>query len=751
MWVSLNKLRVVLIVALSARAGICAQDRRPSPVTEAPLARTWVARDYGGGPINLAVAQHPKTGLVYVGNGRGLLEFDGALWRMIPLPDHGPARALAIDADGAIWICSYNEIVRLQPDATGEWRAVSVLDQAPASARSVEFLNQALVTPLGLCFTERNHVLLFPPQERARVWRSEQPLQRVWWMDGALHVTVVGRGVVRLQGGGPLTAVPVEVTAGPALDLTQLKVFEAREVGAGRTLLATARGPAVWDARGRTVRLLAAGAAFFATEEASAGALLSGGRMAFASERNDFAIFNDDGVVLKHSSGHPALASGRAQAIAEDREGGIWVAKVSGVARLQFNHVAVADAAGGGAPVVFVRRVVAAPDRVVFSGFGGDPPAAPALMPEHSTLRFELAAPTFRMDVRGRAGAEFRTKLDGRDRDWTPWTTEARREFTGLAAKSYVFRAQARDLAGGTGPEVALAFARPHQWWLTPWAWAAYTLGGLALMGAGHLLGGIVQRRRARQLEAVVAARTEELTRSNAELARLRQLDLDEKVAARLGEEKARLEVLRYQLNPHFLYNALNSVYSLVLTAPPAAASMVLRLADFCRVALERQTEDITTVGAEFDKLTTYLAIEKVRWGDSLVISVVADEAVRRATIPPFLLLPLVENAIKYGGATSPDQLQVRVSAAIDPDQALRFEVANSGTWIGPGTPAMVSSSGIGLANLRQRLQRHYPGAHVLAIEHGAGWVRVALKLAANPLPIAATVVNRDAKLEFHI
>src|SRR5262245_16794073 len=138
-----------------------AQDGAGPRVVDAPLARTWNARDYGGGPICLAVVQHPKTGFVYVGNGRGVLEFDGAHWRMIPLPDHGPARGLAIDDAGTIWICSYNEIAVLRPDAIGELQAVSVLDQLPEGARSVEFLNQALNTPLGMSFTERNHVLLF--------------------------------------------------------------------------------------------------------------------------------------------------------------------------------------------------------------------------------------------------------------------------------------------------------------------------------------------------------------------------------------------------------------------------------------------------------------------------------------------------------------------------------------------------------------------------------------------------------------
>jgi hypothetical protein len=360
-----------------------------------------------------------------------------------------------------------------------------------------------------------------------------------------------------------------------------------------------------------------------------------------------------------------------------------------------------------------------------------------------------LAAAAFAPDYRGRPGVQYRTRLAGFDSGWTAWSPEPWRDFTNLAHGRHVFHVQAGDRAGRPGPEAVLAFVIATPWWRTPWAWTGYAGAAvLAVLGLVALRTHALHRRAA-LLEATVAARTEELRRSNAELARLHRLELDAKTAARLGEEQARLEVLRYQLNPHFLYNALNSVYSLVLTAPPAAANMVLRLADFCRVALERHNEETTTVGAEFDKLTTYLEIEKVRWGDSLHLAIEAGEEVRRATIPPFLLLPLVENAIKYGGATSPEDLRVRVAANLEADHSLTFVVANSGEWVGGDAAIAVKSSGIGLANLRQRLQRHYPDAHKLAIDHGGGWVSVKVRIARAPVPAGAAAVAGDGKTHF--
>lgn len=343
-------------------------------------------------------------------------------------------------------------------------------------------------------------------------------------------------------------------------------------------------------------------------------------------------------------------------------------------------------------------------------------------------VRFEFSAASFVSDHRGRPVVRYRTQLAGLESDWSAWSAEAWRDFTRLPAGRYTFRVQASDQAGRVSEEATVAFVVAAPWWRTRWAWVAYVA-----MVAGMVLGVVrlrtrALRRRAARLEEVVAARTEDLRRSNAELERLHRLELSEKAAARLAEEEARLEVLRYQLNPHFLYNALNSIYSLALTTPPAAASMVLRLADFCRVALDRRHEERTTVGAEFDKLTIYLEIEKVRWGDTLHVAVEAEPAAREAALPPFLLLPLVENAIKYGGATCADELHVKVSAQQTSD-ALVLTVANTGSWVERKPGANASISGIGLTNLRQRLQRCHPNAHEVSIATAGGWVVVTLKL----------------------
>lgn len=248
-----------------------------------------------------------------------------------------------------------------------------------------------------------------------------------------------------------------------------------------------------------------------------------------------------------------------------------------------------------------------------------------------------------------------------------------------------------------------------------------FLLFTVAVAGVGLGLGTVVSRRD--EAEARLAA-------SNAELDRLRRLEFDEKIAAQLAEEKARLEVLRYQLNPHFLYNALNSVYGLLFENARGAGDMVLRLAEFCRATLTRPADTFPTLGAEVEALRGYLDVEKVRWGDNLMVEFAVAPEVEAVRLPPFLLLPLVENAIKYGSRTSPGVLRVAVRSRREAGE-LVIEIANTGEWLDPSV-VRPDSTRIGLENLRQRLQRYYPDAHRFTVDAREGWVTVTVRLARD-------------------
>jgi hypothetical protein len=388
-------------------------------------------------------------------------------------------------------------------------------------------------------------------------------------------------------------------------------------------------------------------------------------------------------------------------------------------------------------PRATVRRILTPQGQLLWADgatFAAGPPPAPpglALPATANALRVLLAAPAFAPDHLGRARLSFRTYLEGLDKEWTPWSAETQRDFTNLPYRRFSLQVQARTADGRTGPVATLALAIAPPWWLTAWARAGY-----ALLASAAIFGLVrwrtrVLRRRNEQLEQTVARRTEELRQSNAQLARLHAIERDEKLAARLGEEKARLEVLRYQLNPHFLFNALNSVCAQIIHEPGAARSMVVRIADFCRQTLHRPAggQEGTSIGEELKMLQAYLAIEQSRLGELLTVEIAADPAVEDFRLPPLLLLPLVENAVKYGSATSAERVGIRL--AIRPDgEGVAIALANTGRWLPAGTHT-THSTGIGLENLRQRLARHYPGAHEFTTEDRDGWVTVRLRLPA--------------------
>jgi signal transduction histidine kinase len=345
---------------------------------------------------------------------------------------------------------------------------------------------------------------------------------------------------------------------------------------------------------------------------------------------------------------------------------------------------------------------------------------------QHPPLTFSFVAPR----QRPTSPVMYRTRLVGLENEWSALSAKRQLNYLRLPPGDYTFEVRATDAAGVESAPAMMAFTVLAPWWRSWWAIAGYVVAG------GGLISGIVHlrtralRQRASRLEAIVQERTDELTRRNAELVRLHQLELDEKISARLAEDKARLEVLRYQLNPHFLFNTLASISASLPAGGSTARTMVERLAEFCRLTLHRADErDWTTVGDEVRLLLAYLAIEQTRWGDLLDVAIVNDPGLEHERLPHFLLLPLVENALKYGRATSVDRVGLRLGVRRDADGWLVCEVANTGEWIEPSAKKRVSSLGIGLENLRERLARHFPRSHELSIAPREGWVTVTLRL----------------------
>jgi hypothetical protein len=1027
-----------LWIALGAIAVAHAEFPKPGPanprLTGAPFVRTWTPEDYAAAPVNYDLLQHPHTGFIYVANDYGVLEFDGATWRLIELPNGNSARVLAVDARGQVLVGGHNEIALLAPDEHGTLRASSLLGRLPVTDRTFGALAFAISTPAGIYFATPDRLFLFDETGYAHAWTPPRPIAGLFWFEDTLHCTTSDGGLFAFAGQQFLPTTPAPSDRG-----NRDKILALRTAPDGGWTVLTSHGPARWAGRGAPlVAMSPLAPAYFQTDPATSAAFLRDGRMAFGRPVGGVTIFDSAGSLLETLDRSQGLLGNRVEDLHEDAEGGLWVVQRAGLTRLQIDspyarhgvaegvhgrpralhrHEGVLYLAhneggarrddatgqfqpigglevglkrflsvgprllatsnvlleikpdavppplarlvftplipvpgtpaaqpwllGGGTAGVFLlepdhgawrvqgalthvpsgaesllatpdgfvwgmavdgriwrmdfragpaldvpvtvygpergvppvrrsdegelsllgsdilatsgawilrfdrtadrfvpetriaglpagvgatrahvdargdlwlqlgppggqlvhirpdgpgrwramplpvpavaglvanriyhdepaqtlwlasqgalvsvdlgwrqaraaipprahlRRVETAAGETIFSGATLPASTTSHLIPNpgHTTLRFTFVAAAFAGDFLGRPQTQYRTRIEGLEPRWTPWSGDTVREVSNLPFRPLTFHVEARGPDGQAGPATTWAFAIAPPWWRTPWAHGGYVaLGLLAVAGLVRWRTGAL-RRRTDQLQALVDLHTGELRKNNAELARLHALERDEKLAARLDEEKARLEMLRYQLNPHFLYNALASISGTALTNPPATRTMAQRLADFCRLTLTR-ADGGETLREELRLLQSYLAIEQARWGDSLQVEIDASNDALDRRVPTFLLLPLLENAIKHGGETTRGILRIRLAIRPSAGGGLAIEVANTGTW-DPSTPR-AHSTGIGLENLRRRLARYYPGAHTFTIGPEDDFVVARLTLATQTIPPSA-------------
>ena len=191
-------------------------------------------------------------------------------------------------------------------------------------------------------------------------------------------------------------------------------------------------------------------------------------------------------------------------------------------------------------------------------------------------------------------------------------------------------------------------------------------------------------------------------------------------------KRQAQLQMLRSQMNPHFLFNALNTIRNGVEKANAQLGSTVESLADFLRFSLDHVRDDFIPLGREFDAVQNYLKVEKARFRDKLEYECHIDDEARTCAAPGIVLQPLVENAIKYGQETSGFPLRLRVLVTREA-AALKITVANTGDWLEPAPRGKTSH--IGLENLRYRLALLYPGQQRIDITPASGWVTITVHL----------------------
>ena len=184
------------------------------------------------------------------------------------------------------------------------------------------------------------------------------------------------------------------------------------------------------------------------------------------------------------------------------------------------------------------------------------------------------------------------------------------------------------------------------------------------------------------------------------------------------------LASLREKLQPHFLFNSLNSISALTITQPKEARKMVHQLSDFLRGTL-RKDDSLTDLKTELEHLELYLEIEKVRFGNRLNTQVSATESVLNKTLPPMLLQPLVENAIKFGLYDTLDKVTINISVAFL-NRYLQITITNP---FDPETSHSNKGTGFGLSSTKRRLQLLYNRSDLLHTQKQNGKFTSTLKI----------------------
>ena len=200
-------------------------------------------------------------------------------------------------------------------------------------------------------------------------------------------------------------------------------------------------------------------------------------------------------------------------------------------------------------------------------------------------------------------------------------------------------------------------------------------------------------------------------------------------LAATAMAHQAQLKMLRYQLNPHFLFNTLNAISTLVLDRDVDTANrMVQGLSSFLRHSLDSDPMQRVTLKQELDALNLYLGIEKLRFAERLSVETRIDAGCWSALLPSLLLQPLVENAIKHAIARRVEGGRLTLAAGRQGER-LVLQVADNGPGDGDAPPPGADGCGVGLKNTRERLRVLYGDAQSVDVRHGPEGVAVTLSI----------------------
>jgi sensor histidine kinase YesM len=189
------------------------------------------------------------------------------------------------------------------------------------------------------------------------------------------------------------------------------------------------------------------------------------------------------------------------------------------------------------------------------------------------------------------------------------------------------------------------------------------------------------------------------------------------------------LKMLRYQINPHFLFNVLNSIYTLIDENTEKAKKLVIDMSEYYRYTLNKQQLTVS-IEKEVESILKYLEIQKTRFEEEFEYEITVDETVKAVLIPSFIIHLLIENAVKYGTKTMKQKLIIRLTAMLT-DKNLIISVANTGKLVNEHQPSENNNNGTsnGIENLKNRLGLYYNDNYSFSLIEEDGWVIASIEL----------------------
>jgi ligand-binding sensor domain-containing protein len=352
------------------------------------------------------------------------------------------------------------------------------------------------------------------------------------------------------------------------------------------------------------------------------------------------------------------------------RDGRLWFPTTMGVVMADPSALPVNTVA----PLVALEKMII--DRQESSGNGDL-----RFPPGDGEMEFYYAA----LSLSSPEYVRYKVKLEGFDKEWNDAGTRRVAYYTNIPPGDYIFRVIAGNNDGVWNNEgAAVAFVLEPHFRQTIWFFAIL---GICVMMLGAGIHHLYRRDRDRQLIAS---------------------QLESKLA------RVQLQVLEMQLQPHFLFNALNGIMVLIHDDPEKASRMIARLSEFLRLALERRDLGEVTLQKELEFLDRYLQIELLRFGDRLTVEQKIDSESRDALVPSMILQPLVENAIRHGVSKRRGPAAIWIEAART-NGSLDIHVRDNGAGLADNGGEELKE-GIGLRNTRARLQQLYGGDHKITL-----------------------------------